>query len=139
MTSETDDNAACFLTHAVPFVSLLKGKNKKIGGIEPMKKVVYSISRLNKFGNTKMTGVGFITESDLVIACVSQKGNPYIRVFEDCVKNCHAIPNRDGEFKGAHYEIREVEYETRNGSGEFTGYDKREVEIEYSVWYKLVD
>ena len=81
-----------------------------------MKKVVYSISKLNKFGNTKMTGVGFITESDLVIACVSQKGNPYIRVFEDCVKNCHAIPNRD----------------------EFTGYDKREIEIEYSVWYKLV-
>lgn len=79
-----------------------------------MKKVVYSISRLNRFGNTKMTGVGFITESDLVIACVSQKGNPYIRVFEDCVKNCHAIPNRDSEFKGAHYEIREVEVEKAN-------------------------
>ena len=42
-----------------------------------MKKVVYSISRLSRFGNNKMTGVGFITESDLVIACVSQKGNPY--------------------------------------------------------------
>ena len=54
-----------------------------------MKKVVYSISKLNKFGSTKMTGVGFITDSDLIIACVSQKGNPYIRVFEDCVKNCH--------------------------------------------------
>ena len=67
-----------------------------------MKKVVYSISKLNRFGNNKMTGVGFITESDLVIACVSQKGNPYIRVFEDCVKSCHAIPNRDGEYKGVH-------------------------------------
>ena len=42
-----------------------------------MKRVVYSISKLNKFGSNKMTGVGFITESDLVIACVSQKGNPY--------------------------------------------------------------
>ena len=104
-----------------------------------MKKVVYSISKLNKFGSNKMTGVGFITESDLVIACVSQKGNPYIRIFEDCVKSCHTIPNRDGEYKGVHYEMREVEYETRNGSGEFTGHDKREVEIEYSVWYKLVD
>ena len=103
-----------------------------------MKKVVYSISRFGKCGNTKMTGVGFITDKDLIIACVSQKGNPYIRVFEDCVKNCHAIPNRDGEFKGPHYEIREVEVETKNGSGEFTGYDKREIEIEYSVWYKLV-
>lgn len=36
-----------------------------------------------------MTGIGFITEKDLIIACVSQKGNAYIRVFEDCVKNCH--------------------------------------------------
>lgn len=104
-----------------------------------MKKVVYSISRFNKFGNNKMTGVGFITDSDLVIACVSQKGNPYIRVFEDCVKNCHAIPNRDNEYKGTYYEIREVEVETKTSSGESTGYDKREIEIEYSVWYKLVD
>ena len=81
-----------------------------------MKKVVYSISKLSRFGSTKMTGVGFITDEDLIIACVSQKGNPYIRVFEDCVKNCHAIPNRDGEFKGAHYEIREIEVETKTAA-----------------------
>lgn len=98
-----------------------------------MKKVVYSISRFNKFGNNKLSGVGFITDKDLVIACVSQKGNPYIHVFEDCVKNCHAIQGRDGEFKGPHYEIREVEFE-KNGS-----YETREIEVEYSVWYKLVD
>ena len=103
-----------------------------------MKKVVYSISRFSKFGNTKMTGVGFITDKDLIIACVSQKGNPYIRVFEDCVKDCHPVAGKEGEFKGAHYEIREIGVETKNGSGEFTGYDKREIEIEYSVWYKLV-
>ena len=72
-----------------------------------MKKVIYSVSRFNKFGNNKLTGIGFITDKDLIIACVSQKGNAYIRVFEDCVKNCQSIPNRDGEYKGAHYEIRE--------------------------------
>ena len=103
-----------------------------------MKKVVYSVSRTNRFGNTKMSGLGFITESDLIIACVSKKGNAYIRVFEDCVKNCHAVSGRDGEFKGAHYEIREVEFETRNPSGESTGYDTREIEVEYSIWYKIV-
>ena len=54
-----------------------------------MKKVIYSVSRFNKFGNNKLTGIGFITEKDLIIACVSQKGNAYIRVFEDCIKNCH--------------------------------------------------
>ena len=97
-----------------------------------MKKVVYSISRMSRFGNNKMTGVGFITDEDLVIACVSQKGNPYIRVFEDCVKDCHPVAGKEGEFKGAHYEIREIEVE-KNGS-----YDTREIEIEYSVWYKLV-
>lgn len=60
-----------------------------------MQKVVYSVSKLNRFGNTKMTGVGFITDSDLITACVSKKGNAYIRVFEDCVKNCHAVSGRD--------------------------------------------
>ena len=103
-----------------------------------MQKVVYSVSRLNRFGNTKMTGVGFITDSDLITACVSKKGNAYIRVFEDCVKNCHAVSGRDGEFKGAHYEIREVEFETKNPSGESTVYDTREIEVEYSIWYKIV-
>lgn len=61
-----------------------------------MKKVVYSISRFNKFGNNKLSGVGFITDKDLIIACVSQKGNPYIRVFEDCVKNCHPVTGKKG-------------------------------------------
>ena len=104
-----------------------------------MKKVVYSVSRTNRYGSTKMTGLGFITESDLVIACMSKKGNAYIRVFEDCVKNCHAVSGRDGEFKGAYYEIREIEFEKKTSSGESTGYETREIEVEYSIWYKLVD
>ena len=104
-----------------------------------MKKVVYSVSRTNRFGSTKMSGLGFITESDLITACVSKKGNAYIRVFEDCVKNCHAVSGRDGEFKGAHYEIREVEFETKTPSGEHAGYDTREIEVEYSIWYKIVN
>ena len=37
-----------------------------------MKKVVYSVSRNNRFGSNKLTGLGFITESDLVIAYVAQ-------------------------------------------------------------------
>ena len=104
-----------------------------------MKKVVYSVSRTNRYGSTKMTGLGFITESDLIIACNGKRGKAYIRVFKECVKNCHAVSGREGEFKGAHYEIREIEFEKKTSSGESTGYEKREVEIEYSVWYKLVD
>ena len=104
-----------------------------------MKKVVYSVSRNNRFGSNKLTGLGFITENDLIIACMSKKGNAYIRVFEDCVKNCHAVSGRDGEFKGAYYEIREIEFEKKTSSGESTGYETREIEVEYSIWYKLVD
>ena len=104
-----------------------------------MKKVVYSVSKQNRFGSTKMTGLGFITESDLIIACTSKNGKAYIRVFEDCVKNCHAVSGREGEYKGAHYEIREIEFEKKTSSGESTGYETREIEVEYSIWYKLVD
>lgn len=104
-----------------------------------MKKVVYSVSRTNRYGSTKMTGLGFITESDLIIACNGKSGKAYIRVFKECVMNCHAVPNRPDEFKGTLYEIREIEVEAKNSSGESTGYETREIEVEYSVWYKFVD
>ena len=104
-----------------------------------MKKVVYSVSKQNRSGSTKMTGLGFVTESDLIIACNGKSGKAYIHIFKECVKNCHAVPNRPDEFKGMLYEIREIEVETKNSSGESTGYDTREIEVEYSVWYKFVD
>ena len=64
----------------------------KFRRFKKMKKVVYSVSKINRFGNNRMTGVGFITDDDLVIACVSRKGNAYIRVFEDCVKTAMPCP-----------------------------------------------
>ncbi len=58
-----------------------------------MKKVVYSVTRYRIDARTfcpdKISGLGYITDTDLVIACMSKAGKPYIRVFEDCVKNCH--------------------------------------------------
>lgn len=45
-----------------------------------------------------MTGLGFVTESDLIIACNGKSGKAYIRVFKECVMNCHAVPNRPDEF-----------------------------------------
>ena len=56
-----------------------------------MKKVVYSVTRYRKEEMLKLSGLGYITDTDLIIACVSQKGKPYIRVFEDCIKNCYPI------------------------------------------------
>lgn len=103
-----------------------------------MNKVIYSVTKSGK-AESKLTGIGFITDEDLVIACVSKNGKPYIRVFEGCVKNCRPITGRENEFRGSHYEIREIEFETHNSSGEFTGMDKREIELNYYVWFKLVN
>lgn len=99
-----------------------------------MKKVVYSVSRYSRGEINKLTGLGFLTDTDLVIACVSKQGKPYIRVFEGCVKDCHPVPGKDGEHKGMIYEIREVEMVSDDGKR-----DTREIELEYSIWYKFVD
>ena len=98
-----------------------------------MKKVVYSVTKVGRNENFKMKGVGYITDTDLVIACMSKNQNPYIRVFEDCIKDCHLISGTQDEFKGAYYEIREIEFERPDGNKE-----ARECEINYYIWFKLV-
>jgi|GEM_PF-4920133 len=44
-----------------------------------MKKVIYSITKLGKIENTKITGIGYITDDDLITANVSKPGRPYPR------------------------------------------------------------
>ena len=49
-----------------------------------MKKVVYSVTRVGRTENFQMKGVGYITDTDLVIACVSKNQKPYIDIaFQD--------------------------------------------------------
>lgn len=98
-----------------------------------MKKVVYNVTRYKRDEIYKISGIGYITEKDLIIACISKNGKPYIRVFEDCIKECHQIVGRDKEYKGEYSEIREVEFEVKGS------YETREVELEYRIWYKLAD
>ena len=98
-----------------------------------MQKVVYNVTKYKKDDFNKISGVGYITEKDLIIACVSKNGKPYIRVFEDCVKNCQEIVGRANEYKGDYYEIREVEFEIEGA------YETREIELEYKIWYKIMD
>ena len=87
-----------------------------------MKKVIFSVTKLGKVENTKVTGVGYITDEDLITANISKSGKPYIRVYS-CVKACRPITNSTDEFKGAYYEIVE--------------YDGRDIEVNYYIWYKL--
>lgn len=63
-----------------------------------MQKVVYSISKVNK--DEKLKGVGYLIEGNLLIPATSQKGNLYIRMFEDVQKQCKPVPNTENEFKG---------------------------------------
>ena len=98
-----------------------------------MKKVIYSVSRYRKGDIEKNTGIGYITDRDLVIACISKNGKPYIRVFADCVKQCYPVADRTGEFKGSYSEIREIEFEN-NGAIE-----ARAVELEYNIWFKFAE
>ena len=99
-----------------------------------MKKVVYAVSRYRKGELIKNTGVGYISGDDLVIACMSKNGKPYIRVFEGCVKNCHPVPEKQDEFRGGYYEIREIEIDSGKDN-----YEKREIELEYSIWFKYAE
>ena len=46
-----------------------------------MKKVVYNITRYRQHELIKISGLGYITDTDLIIACTSKEGKPYIRVF----------------------------------------------------------
>lgn len=46
-----------------------------------MKKVVYTVTKFGRTENTKMSGLGYITESDLSTACISKNGKPYISLL----------------------------------------------------------
>ena len=95
-----------------------------------MKKVVFSVTKFGK-AERKISGIGYVTDKDLITACLGKNSKPYIRVFEDCLKDC--FPVKDDEFKGEYYELHEVEYETKYGSKE-----TREVGVDYSIWFKYV-
>ena len=45
-----------------------------------MKKVVYAVTRYGKTGQTRVTGLGYITDTDLIIACQSKENKPYISI-----------------------------------------------------------
>ena len=93
-----------------------------------MKKVVYSVTRYRKDDIDKISGLGCIPNADLVIACMSKGGKPYIRVFDGCVKHCQPISDKPGEFKGSHYEIREVQLDTGKDN-----YETHEIELNYNI------
>ena len=98
-----------------------------------MKKVVYSVTRLSKNTNFKVSGFGYISKDDLITAQTSTSGNAYVRIYPECVKQCFPVADKQDEFKGKYTEYVEKEIEREDGS-----FDTREIEVHYSIWYKLV-
>ena len=63
-----------------------------------------------------------------------QRNQSRFKVCKGQKTSTNKVIGKDDEFKGAYYEIREVEFEDKNGSKE-----KRECEINYNIWYKLAE
>ena len=89
-----------------------------------MKKVVYSIRKVRN-SNEKLSGLGFINdEGTLFCKCVSKNGKQYTRAFDDVDKHCFPVFGKENECKG--YVTMYYEYEGRD------------IEVEYSIWFKTV-
>ena len=102
-----------------------------------MKRIVYSISRVGRFDTPKMSGLGYVVEGNLLISATSQKGKPYIRVFEGAEEYCHKVIGKENEFKGYFTEYKVVEVE-KNTNG-YKSIETIEVENAYKICYKLAD
>lgn len=74
-----------------------------------MKKIAYSITQSKKKENFTQSGIGYMTDEDILIPQISKNGKPYIRVFEDCIKDCHPMIGKTDEYSGSYYEIKEIE------------------------------
>ncbi len=88
-----------------------------------MKKAIYSITKLGKQGNSKVTGLGYVAGDELITAQVSSTNKPYVRIY-DCINHCSQVQGTEDEYKGLHTEY--VEYEGKT------------IEVNYLIWYKMV-
>jgi hypothetical protein len=74
-----------------------------------MQKVVFSVSKVNK--DDRLTGVGYLADSNLIVPAMSGKGKSYIRVFEGVTEKCRLIPTTTDEYHSPHshrvYELQE--------------------------------
>ena len=91
-----------------------------------MKKVVYSIHWYKKTEKetVKIKGVGYISDTDLLILATSKDNSPYLKVYEDCIRYCNPIINKKDQFKGCFTQIEK--------------YEDLEYERTYYLWYMLI-
>ena len=102
-----------------------------------MKAVTYCIRTFNS--DSKMSGRGYIDDRDLIIACVSKSGKPYVKRFDGIVEKSSPVlqngtPNGFQGHYTEHYEQTVV----------LPDDDKRpnytvEREKVWSVWFKICE
>lgn len=98
-----------------------------------MKKIIYSLTKISKRKeNTKVKGVGYVNGNDLIIALKAQNGNPYIKVFEDALKNIHKVPGSENEYSGMFYDFIKIDVEVKPNS-----FEEKEIAINYYLWYVI--
>ena len=107
------------------YFALAERQNKIWRYSRKMKKVVYSIRKVRGNSDDKISGLGFLNEEGtLLCKCVSKNGKRYTRAFDDVEQRCFPVFGKENEYKG--YVTMYYEYEGRD------------IEVEYSVWYKTV-
>lgn len=99
-----------------------------------MKKVIFAITKVGKNNRTKQSGIGYITDEDLIAALVSQSNKPYVKIFEDCLRYCNKVPGTVNEFKGNYEEL--IEADLTDDKGRIT---TREITVNYYIWYKIIE
>jgi hypothetical protein len=95
-----------------------------------MIKVAYRLTKSNDFTYVKK-GIGFISDSkeDLIL----YPNSPYERIIEDCIRYCYPIINRYGEYKGTFTQYVDCDFQVKDSI------ETKEIEIEYKLWYKILD
>ena len=89
-----------------------------------MKKVIYAVTKDGKEKVKVCSGVGYITDTDLITAQKSKNGNAYIRVYEDIVKDSRKIAGKDNEYRSWYSDIYEI--------------DDKIIEVFYQVYFKII-
>lgn len=109
-------------------------KNENVNSL--LNEVVYSIKKVRN-PDEKLSGFGFINdEGTLLCKCVSKTGKRYTRALDEVEQHCHPILGKEKEFKGY---VTMYYNDVPLYNKEHDNYDVRDIEVEYSVWYKIVE
>jgi len=96
-----------------------------------MKKVTFSVKKRN---GEKITGVGYITATDLLIPAISKNNKPYIRIFEDCIKDCHKIIGTTNQYHGNYDYLMTADLQDDKGRT-----TTKEITVNYYIWFMILD